>query len=166
MELSPDERIFWAMGVVKLNMTVVVTWLVMILMVTGAALITRGLRTDIAIPRRQGLLEMIVSTIKKQSVEIGLRSPRRYLPFRRELTDRLWPGQNVPEAVKVPDATLRALVREHIFVSIFRAVAESLASENASRLAAMQRADRSIDFIIEDLTATYHCVRAEANLHR
>jgi F-type H+-transporting ATPase subunit gamma len=30
-------------------------------------------------------------------------------------------------------------------VSIFRACAESLASENASRLAAMQRADKNID---------------------
>jgi len=91
---------------------------------------------------------------------------RRVLPldarWRRELTDRPWPGQNVPEAVGVPDATLRALVREHIFVSIFRAVAESLASENASRLAAMQRADRNIDDMLEDLTATYHRVRQDS----
>lgn len=81
MELSPDERIFWAMGIVKLNLTIVMTWLVMILMVSGAALITPRLRTDIEIPRWQGLLEIIVGAIEKQIVEVGLLSPRRYLPF-------------------------------------------------------------------------------------
>ena len=34
--------------------------------------------------------------------------------------------------------SLLALIREYLFVSLFRACAESLASENASRLAAMQ----------------------------
>ena len=35
-------------------------------------------------------------------------------------------------------------VREYLFVSIFRACAESLASEYASRLAAMQRAEKTL----------------------
>ena len=48
--------------------------------------------------------------------------------------------------------TLRALIREYLFVSLFRACAESLASENASRLAAMQRADENID----ELAGTPH----------
>ena len=47
-------------------------------------------------------------------------------------------------------ATLRALIREYLFISLFRACAESLASENASRLAAMQRADKNIDELLED----------------
>jgi F-type H+-transporting ATPase subunit gamma len=42
-------------------------------------------------------------------------------------------------------ATLRALIREYFFISLFCACAESLSSENASRLAAMQRADKNID---------------------
>lgn len=41
--------------------------------------------------------------------------------------------------------TLRTLIREYLFVSLFRACAESLASENASRLTAMQRADKNVD---------------------
>jgi len=56
-------------------------------------------------------------------------------------------------------ATLRALIREYLFVSLFRACAESLASENASRLAAMQRADRNIDELLEDLNGTFHRLR-------
>jgi F-type H+-transporting ATPase subunit gamma len=54
---------------------------------------------------------------------------------------------------------LRALIREYVFVSLFRACAESLASENASRLAAMERADRNIDELLENLHGTFHRVR-------
>ena len=49
--------------------------------------------------------------------------------------------------------TLRALIREYLFVSLYRACAESLASENASRLAAMQRADKNIDELLNILNA-------------
>jgi F-type H+-transporting ATPase subunit gamma len=56
-------------------------------------------------------------------------------------------------------ATLRALIREYLFVSLFRACAESLASENASRLAAMQRAEKNIDELLEDLNGTFHRLR-------
>jgi F-type H+-transporting ATPase subunit gamma len=51
------------------------------------------------------------------------------------------------------------LIREYLFVSLFRACAESLASENASRLAAMQRADKNIDELLEDLNGTFHRLR-------
>ena len=58
-------------------------------------------------------------------------------------------------------ATLRALIREYLFVSLFRACAESLASENASRLAAMQRADKNINELLEELKGhSIVCARA------
>jgi len=57
------------------------------------------------------------------------------------------------------EQTLLALVREYLFVSIFRACAESLASENASRLAAMQRAEKNIDELLEDLHRTFYRLR-------
>jgi F-type H+-transporting ATPase subunit gamma len=44
-------------------------------------------------------------------------------------------------------------------VSLFRACAESLASENASRLAAMERADRNIDELLETLHGLFHRLR-------
>jgi F-type H+-transporting ATPase subunit gamma len=56
---------------------------------------------------------------------------------------------------------VRALIREYLFVSLFRACAESLASENASRLAAMQRADKNISELLEDLTRTFHRLRQD-----
>ena len=87
---------------------------------------------------------------------------QRLLPldetWRRELAGLPWPTRNLPE-VMGGAATLRALIREYLFVSLFRACAESLASENASRLAAMQRADKNIDELLEDLNATFHRLR-------
>jgi len=56
-------------------------------------------------------------------------------------------------------ATLRVLIREYLFVSLFRACTESLASENASRLAAMQRADKNITELLVDLKGTFHRLR-------
>lgn len=46
-------------------------------------------------------------------------------------------------------AALGSLIREYLFISLFRACAEFLVSENASRLVAMQRADRNIDELLE-----------------
>ena len=88
---------------------------------------------------------------------------QRLLPldegWRRELAGRPWPTGNLPEVIGGGTATLRALIREYLFVSLFRACAESLASENASRLAAMQRADKNIDEMLEELNGSFHRLR-------
>jgi F-type H+-transporting ATPase subunit gamma len=42
---------------------------------------------------------------------------------------------------------------------LFKACAESLASENASRLAAMQRAEKNIDELLDDLSHKFHSLR-------
>jgi F-type H+-transporting ATPase subunit gamma len=88
---------------------------------------------------------------------------QRLLPldenWRRKLNELPWPTKNLPEIMGESTAALRALVREYLFVSLFRACAESLASENASRLAAMQRADKNIDELLEDLNGTFHRLR-------
>ncbi len=70
-----------------------------------------------------------------------------------------WPTGNLPEVMGSGSGTLRALIREYLFISLFRACAESLASENASRLAAMQRADKNIDDLLESLQGTFHRLR-------
>ncbi len=88
---------------------------------------------------------------------------QRLLPldenWRRKLAELPWPTRSLPEVMGSGTATLRALIREYLFVSLFRACAESLASENASRLAAMQRADKNIDELLEDLNGTFHRLR-------
>jgi len=77
----------------------------------------------------------------------------------RRLTQAPWPTRVLPEVVGDRTATLRVLIREYLFISLFRACAESLASENASRLAAMQRADKNIDELLETLRGSFHRLR-------
>jgi F-type H+-transporting ATPase subunit gamma len=88
---------------------------------------------------------------------------QRLLPldenWRNNLANRPWPTGNLPEVIGGGIATLRVLISEYLFVSLFRACAESLASENASRLAAMQRADKNINELLGELKGTFHRLR-------
>ncbi len=85
---------------------------------------------------------------------------QRLLPldenWRRALSSLRWPTRTLPEVIGSRLTTVRALLREYVFVSLFRACAESLASENASRLAAMERADRNIDELLENLHGAFN----------
>ena len=49
-----------------------------------------------------------------------------------------------------------ALFRQYFFVSLYRACAESLASENASRLASMQIAEKNIAERLGELQAEFN----------
>lgn len=88
---------------------------------------------------------------------------QRLLPldyaWKRELAELPWPTNQLPEVMNRGASTLQALIREYLFISLFRACAESLASENASRLAAMQRAEKNIDELLEYLHQTFHHLR-------
>ncbi|MEC5214748.1 F-type H+-transporting ATPase subunit gamma [Polaromonas sp. CG_9.5] len=95
--------------------------------------------------------------------EIYTPTCQRLLPldaaWQRELTAMPWPTKILPEVMNPGAETLLAFVREYLFVSLFRACAESLASENASRLAAMQRAEKNIEELLEDLNRSFHRLR-------
>ena len=80
-------------------------------------------------------------------------------PWQQGLAKIPWPTKMLPEIMCSETVTLRALIREYLFISLFRACAESLASENASRLAAMERADKNIDELLETLHGTFHRIR-------
>jgi F-type H+-transporting ATPase subunit gamma len=88
---------------------------------------------------------------------------KRLLPldaqWQQGLVKAPWPTTSLPEILCGGATTLRALIREYLFISLFRACAESLASENASRLAAMQRAEKNIDELLQDLNRTFHRLR-------
>ncbi len=72
------------------------------------------------------------------------------------LRQKPWPTRSVPMFTSAWDPMFSAMIRQYIFVSIFRAFAESLASENASRLAAMQGAEKNIQERISALNNQYH----------
>ena len=65
----------------KLNATIVFTWALMLVLVVGSLLVTRKLSRDLSRSRWQNLLEILVTGIEKQILEVGLRDARTYLGF-------------------------------------------------------------------------------------
>src|ERR1700690_2841151 len=88
---------------------------------------------------------------------------KRLLPldegWRHKLAAFPWPTGYLPEVMGGGTATLSALVREYLFISLFRACAESLASENARRRGAMEGADRNIEELLKSLHGTFRRLR-------
>jgi F-type H+-transporting ATPase subunit gamma len=91
---------------------------------------------------------------------------RRLLPldhtWRSKLAALPWPTKTIPEVIEGTAPALEAFIRGYLFVLLSQACAESLNSENASRLAAMQRAEKNIKQILEDLNLEFHRVRQES----
>lgn len=89
----------------------------------------------------------------------------RLLPVDEEWINSIkakpWPGRTIPMFTMEKTALFRALIREYLFVSLFRAFAESVASENASRLASMQVAERNIEDRLRTLTGESRQLRQE-----
>ncbi len=84
------------------------------------------------------------------------------LDWLRQIGSEPWPGTGLPGRSLGWEPLFSALVREHVWVQLYRAAAESLASENASRLASMQAAERNIDERLGDLTQRYRMRRQTA----
>ncbi|MCD6526978.1 MAG: F0F1 ATP synthase subunit gamma [Desulfuromonas sp.] len=88
------------------------------------------------------------------------------LPISQAWQDHLqlrhWPTNNLPELYGSAETTLRSLLQEYLFASLFRACAESLASEHSSRLAAMQRAETNINEQLDLLQHHYHRRRQDS----
>jgi F-type H+-transporting ATPase subunit gamma len=76
-----------------------------------------------------------------------------------EIAKKKWDSQSLPIYRMDGDVLFSSLIREYLFVSLYRAFAESLASENASRLASMQNAEKNIEEQMVDLHAQFHRTR-------
>ena len=81
MTLTPDSVVYWQAGPVKVNATLVFSWVVMALLVLGSWLATRRLTTGTKLSRGQNLLEVLVGGIREQIREVTMQDPARYLPF-------------------------------------------------------------------------------------
>lgn len=75
------------------------------------------------------------------------------------IKEKKWPTNKLPQYKIEPGILFIKLLRQYLFVSIYRAVAESLAAEYGSRLSAMQRAEQKIDERLEQLKQVYSSER-------
>lgn len=80
MELSPDSTVLWQWGVVRLNATIVFTWVVMAVLTLGSWLVTRSVEHE-GMTRRRNLLETLVTFLNEQIRATSRQEPGPFLPF-------------------------------------------------------------------------------------
>ncbi|WP_271909821.1 FoF1 ATP synthase subunit gamma [Vreelandella alkaliphila] len=81
--------------------------------------------------------------------------------FLAELADRPWESRSLPDYSMPPLDLFAALLRSHIFASVFRASAEAMVTENAARLALMQQAEQSVDDRLDEVKGQLRSVRQD-----
>lgn len=81
--------------------------------------------------------------------------------FLAGLADRSWDSRSLPDYSMPPPELFAALLRSHIFASVFRASAEAMVTENAARLALMQQAERSVDDRLDEVKGQLRSVRQD-----
>lgn len=79
--------------------------------------------------------------------------------YLRQQATRPWPSRRLPVHLGPREEMLARLIREHVFVRLYRALAEAQTSEHASRLAAMQSAERGIRDRLSEMDATFRQLR-------
>lgn len=79
-----------------------------------------------------------------------------------ELEREPWESRSRPIFTMERGALLSTLLRQYFFVTVFRACAESLASEHGARLVAMQAAEKSLAERGAELTAEFRRRRQDA----
>lgn len=102
---------------------------------------------------------------RREGRSLAVPAERALLPipdaYLRHRLQAGWPGPGIPFFRMDSDRLLSWLVRQRLFVVLYRALAEALASEHSTRLAAMQRAERNIEERQAELTASYRQVQQE-----
>lgn len=98
------------------------------------------------------------SSFAPRELQLLPLDPQRLNRWRNEP----WPSRSLPMFVTERRQLLSLLVRQYLFVALFRACAESLASENASRIAAMQAAEKNIEERLDELRGTFNLLRQSA----
>jgi F-type H+-transporting ATPase subunit gamma len=98
-----------------------------------------------------------------QSVALYGPVSLRLLPLDETATARQngssQPATSFLEVLGAHDTTRSALVREYLFICLYKACAESLASENGSRLVAMQSAQKNIEALSAATSRSYYRLR-------
>lgn len=88
------------------------------------------------------------------------------LPLDKEwfegLAKKKWESRSIPTFTMDQYDLFDSLIRQYMFFSLYLALVESLASENASRLASMQKAEKNIEERLNELRIQYHNMRQDS----
>ncbi|MGM0585642.1 MAG: F0F1 ATP synthase subunit gamma [Pseudomonadota bacterium] len=113
-----------------------------------------------------GVADIRICYNRRRHAAHAVPKAERLLPldpdWLQSLAERDWPSRALPMFTMEREALLSWLLRQQLFLGAYRALARSLASEHAARLAAMQAADRNIDERREELVARFRQRRQES----
>jgi F-type H+-transporting ATPase subunit gamma len=113
----------------------------------------------------EGLGRVLLIHHRRTSEAVAVPHMRQLLPLSperlRNLAARPWPSRRLPMSTMDAERLFPAVIRQYLFSSVYRAAAESLASEHASRLASMQAAERNIEEHLEEQQAEFRRRRQE-----
>ena len=129
--------------------------------VTGITAMVREIVLNLEIWREQNRVEQIVVIYNRVTSGTIYRPTRLQIfplnsKWLRDLKQRKWSSRCVPTFTTEEDRLASALFGQYFFVSLYRACAESLKSENTSRLAAMQTADKNITERLTELNMQFN----------
>jgi len=115
--------------------------------------------------RVDGVGQVVLVHNRREGRTTAKPQEHRLLPlpgsYLRKQANADWPGRSLPMVRMDPDRLMSWLVQQRLFVVVYRALTEALASEHASRLAAMQAAERNIDERRDSLHQLYRQRRQE-----
>lgn len=80
-DITPDVIVLWQMGFIKLNATILYTWITMAVLVIVSWLATRRATTGRDFGQWQNFLEAVVEIMEGQIRDISNEDPRRFLAF-------------------------------------------------------------------------------------
>ncbi len=80
----------------------------------------------------------------------------------KKIVEKKWPSRSIPYHTIPASELFYSIIRQYFYISIYRAFIESMASENASRLAAMQKAEKNIEERLEQLDTQFNQQRQNA----
>ena len=113
----------------------------------------------------QALTNLAVTLVFTQREEQGYQETvtRNLLPLDKSLLQpkQRWQSRSLPDYTMNSETLLASLIRNHVFASVFRASAEAMVTENATRLALMQQAEQSVDEQLEAVQQDLSSVRQD-----
>lgn len=154
----------------------------------GTQLENRNLKPDLVFPvpasvdRVNSIVHEILRAINEWRDRIGIESIQLVFHQRRRIADpevvvhqllpldpdyldtiraRRWESQALPIISINWREAFSSVIQQWLFIHVYRSVAESLASENSSRIAAMQKAEANIDQRFDELNATFNAFRQQ-----
>ena len=128
--------------------------------ITGITAMVQEIVSNLETWREQSRVERIIiiynriisgTTYRPTRLQIYPSNPK----WLRELKQRKWSSKCLSTFTMEEDKLAEALFRQYFFISLYRACAESLKSENTSRLAAMQTAEKNISECLGELNMQF-----------